>query len=137
MSLPASPAQVSASLQRRTDERAAQDWARAARSDPATCVLVARGTTHLVRHEPETQIVFLPPDQPPISVLEDSRLLLLGWFAGRRCLLADLPPELPFELAGARFEELRPLLPLLREQDARLLSYARALLNWRARHHYC
>lgn len=131
-------AQLTWSLQRRSEERAAPGWAAIARSDPQTRVLLARGTSFLVRHEPPTQISFLSPGQAPLPSLPDTQLTLLGWFEARRCLLAELPTEVPFEPTGAaRFEELRPLLALLREDEARLLSYARALLVWRARHRHC
>jgi NAD+ diphosphatase len=130
-------AQLTSSLQRRSEERVPADWAAIARSDPHTRVLLARGTSFLVRQEPGTGIVFLKPEQPPLPALADSQLILLGWFEERRCLLAELPPELPFEPLEGRFEELRPLLALLREDEVRLLSYARALLVWRERHRYC
>jgi NADH pyrophosphatase NudC (nudix superfamily) len=130
-------AQLTWSLQRRSDARAPADWAAIARADPQTRVLLARGTSFWVRQEPRTEIQFLSPAQPPLPSLPDSQLALLGWFETRRCLLAELPPQLPFEPAEGRFEELRPLLPELREDEARLLSYARALLVWRARHRHC
>jgi NAD+ diphosphatase len=124
-------------LQLRTEQRAPPDWLRAARSDPQTRVLVARGTTQLIRYQPQAQIVFVSLEQPVIAALDESRLLLLGWFEGQRCVLADLPPELALELPGTRFEELRPLLAQLREEEVRLLCYARALLVWRSRHRFC
>jgi len=130
-------AQLTSSLQRRSEERVPADWAAIARSDPHTRVLLARGTRFLVRQEPATGIVFLKPEQPPLPALADSQLILLGWFEERRCLLAELPPELPFEPVEGHFEELRPLLALLPEDEVRLLSYARALLVWRERHRYC
>lgn len=137
MASEARAAQLTWSLQRRSEERAPADWATAARSDTQTRVLLARGTSFLVRQEPRTEALFYPPSQPPLSALPDSQLLLLGWFEARRCLLAELPPELPFEPAEGRFEELRPLLAQLREDEARLLGYARALLVWRSRHRHC
>lgn len=130
-------AQLTWSLQRRSDERASPDWAATARSDPNTRVLLARGTSFWVRDEPRPEIQFLAPDEPPLPSLPDHQLVLLGWFRDRRCLLAELPPELPFEPSEGRFEELRPLLAQLREDEGRLLSYARALLVWRARHRHC
>jgi NAD+ diphosphatase len=42
----------------------------------------------------------------------------------------DVPP-------GATFEELRPLSPLLRGDEAGLLAYARALSIWRTRQRFC
>jgi NAD+ diphosphatase len=113
------------------------DWARAARADPRTRILLARGTAQLIRHEPETQIAFVTPEHPGLPALDDSCLTLLGWFQGERAVLADLPAEVAVVPPGASFEELRGLLALLREEEARLLSYARALLVWRARHRFC
>ncbi len=124
-------------LQRRSEERAHADWARAARADPLARVVVARGTAQLIRFEPQAQIVFITPEQLPLPQLDDSCLTLLGWFQGQRTLLAELPPEAPIALPGASFEELRALLALLPEEEARLLSYARALLVWRTRHRFC
>jgi NAD+ diphosphatase len=49
----------------------------------------------------------------------------------------DLPPENGLSVPGASFEELRALVPLLPEDQAQLLIYARALLVWRARHCHC
>lgn len=137
MSPEARAPQLSGSLQRRSEERAPADWAARARADPHTRVLLARDARFLVRQQPAAEIVFLPPAQPPLATLPDSQLTLLGWLQARRCLLADLPPELSYEPEEGRFEELRPLLAQLREDEARLLSYARALLVWRARHRYC
>jgi NAD+ diphosphatase len=137
MAQEARAAQLTSSLQRRSEERAAADWAQTARADPQTPVVLARGTSFLVRQEPRTETVFLRPDQPPVPALPDSQLILLGRLEERRCLLAELPPQLPFEPHAGRFEELRPLLAQLPEEQARLLSYARALLVWRARHRHC
>jgi NAD+ diphosphatase len=134
----ASAACARPSLQRRSEQRRPADhWLHQARSDPQTRVVVARGTAQLIRYQPQTQIVFASMAQPVIAALDASRLLLLGWFEGQRCVLADLPPEVSFELPGTRFEELRPLLAQLRYEEARLLCYARALLVWRSRHRYC
>lgn len=124
-------------LQRRVEEREQPQWARAALSDAQTRYLVSRGTAHLVRHEPHTQIAFLTPQAVAALPVDESRLTLLGWFQGRRCVLLDLPESLPFELPGSAFEELRPLLPQVPDEEAHLLAYARALLVWRSRHRHC
>jgi NAD+ diphosphatase len=52
-------------------------------------------------------------------------------------VLVDLPPESPFELPQASFQELRPLAPLLSGDEAGLLSYVRALAVWKARTRHC
>jgi NAD+ diphosphatase len=127
----------SPALQRRAELRSDSDWAQQARADPHTRFLICQGTTHLVRREPDTAIAFLSAHQPLIEALDDSCLVFLGWYGGERCVLVDLPPETAFALPGAAFEELRPLLGVLSEADAQLLSLARALVIWRSRQRHC
>src|SRR6185437_16130445 len=124
-------------LQRRAEERLRPDWADAARADAQTQYVVARGTRHLVRAEPQTGIAFVQPGSPLLSQVGETRQLLLGWFRGRRCVLLDLPEELSFEPPGTRYEELRPLLGVLPQEEAQLLTMVRALVIWRARHRHC
>jgi NAD+ diphosphatase len=70
--------------------------------------------------------------------LDPRRLVLLGWFKGMRCVLAEIDPHTPFEVPeGAAFEELRALAPGLPADEGGLLAYARALTIWRSRHQYC
>ena len=125
------------SLQRRAEMRTQPDWVEAARSDPGTRFLICRGTTHLVRREPETSIAFLGPEEVGLGAIDASRLVLLGWFRGQRCVLVDLPPDLSLSPPGTVYEELRPLLPLQAADEAQLLTYARALVIWRGRHRHC
>jgi NAD+ diphosphatase len=118
--------------------RVAQDWARSAMADPQTHFLLARGTTHLMRIEPAGTIAVVDARYPGLASVDESQLVLLGWFRGRRCVLVDLSlDEQVTTPPGTRYEELRPLLPLLHEDEARLLAYCRALLVWRSRHRYC
>jgi len=90
-----------------------------------------------VRREPQTSIAFLRPDDADLGVLDASRLVLLGWFRGERCVLVDLPPDRVLSPPGTVYEELRPLLPLQSPDEAQLLSYARALIIWRSRQRHC
>jgi NAD+ diphosphatase len=132
-----SPAAAATYLERRAEARQEPGWAQAALADPGTRYLISRGTTHLIQREPRTQIAFLGPEHPGIAGLDASRLVLLGWFHGRRCVLVDLPPASGLSLPGAGFEELRSLVALLPEDQAQLLIYARALLVWRSRQRHC
>ncbi|HEY4880767.1 MAG TPA: NAD(+) diphosphatase [Steroidobacteraceae bacterium] len=134
---PISIPQAAAALQRRAEARQEPNWVEAARADPATRYLVSRGTTHLVRREPQPQIAFIGPEHEGVIELGAAHLVLLGWFHGRRCMLVDLPPEISLRESGASFEELRSLVALLPEDQAQLLAYARALLVWRSRHRHC
>ena len=124
-------------LQRRTEERSRPDWLQAAQADPQTRYLVSRGTSHLIQPEPEAHIAFAGIEELAALPLDESQQVLLGWFRGRRCVLIDLPTEVPFQSAGTVYQELRPLLPQVPEDEAYLLTYARALLVWRSRHRHC
>jgi NAD+ diphosphatase len=91
-----------------------------------------------VRTKPEPRIEFVTRDHPVIRETDARQLVLLGWFRGIRCVLVELEPDRAFSPPeGASFEELRPLSPLLRGDEAGLLAYARALSIWRSRHKFC
>jgi len=128
---------VSSGLQPRAELRSNSGWAQEARADPHTRFLICQGTAHLVRREPDTAIAFVGADHALIDALDDSRLVFLGWYGGQRCVLVDLPPDSAFASPGTSFEELRPLLSVLSEADAQLLSLARALVIWRSRQRHC
>jgi len=125
-------------IDRRSEQREDADWAGAALADPETLYLLGSGTRHLVYTRPEPRIAFLEGGERAAIEADASRLVLLGWFRERRCVLLevglDSAPALPH---GASFEELRPLSPLLAGEEAGLLAYARALSVWRARQRYC
>ena len=121
-------------IDRRTDERERDDWARVALDDPRTLYLLASGTRQLVYTRPEPRIAFLDR----VTAADPDRLVLLGWFRERRCVLVEVGDEVPAELPQhASFEELRPLSPLLAGDQAGLLAYVRALSVWRAHQRYC
>ena len=105
-------------LQRRAEARLQPDWAQAALSDPTTRFLVSRGTTHLIRREPQPQIAFVGPDHELLAAVEPSQLVLLGWFHDERCVLVELAPDSDVSVSGATFEELRALVALLPEDQA-------------------
>ena len=125
-------------IERRAEEREDPQWLAAARADPATRYLIGQGTAQLLAHGPQPQIAFLANGAPLLRGLEPARFVLLGWYRGARSVLAELPPgESPELPEGTRFEELRPLAPVLPAEEAGLLAYARALSIWRVRHRYC
>lgn len=125
-------------IDRRAEEREDAGWARTALEDSRTLYLLGRGTTHLVYTQPEPRIAFLEGGERVVAAADPDRLVLLGWFRQRRCVLMEVGAEAAVALpAGASFEELRPLSPLLAGEEAGLLAYARALSIWRARQRYC
>lgn len=125
-------------IDRRSEAREEASWLDAALCDPATLYVLGKGTTQLVRVKPEPRIEFLTPEHPIVRVAQPQELVLLGWFRGARCVLIQLEPECAVNVPeGATFEELRPLSPLLRGEEAGLLAYARALSIWRSRQRFC
>jgi NAD+ diphosphatase len=125
-------------IERRAEERENPQWIAAARADPATLYLVGQGSAQLLQAAPEPRIAFLGNGAPLIATAPAESLVLLGWFRGARCVLVELPAGQTRELpAGTKFEELRPLAPVLDAQEAGLLAYARALAIWHARQRYC
>jgi NAD+ diphosphatase len=133
-------------IDRRAEAREQEGWWDEARGDPGTRYVLARGTAQLVAGEPRPEVVFLGGDHPLVQRASREAVLLLGWYRDTRCVLIeiderDAPPgddmAAAFGLPGARFEELRPLAPLLEETEASLLAYARAMSFWRARHRFC
>jgi NAD+ diphosphatase len=123
-------------LERNAWERDAEAWLEIARADASTRFVLARGTAHLVAPAPAPRVMFLPPEDPRVCAAREDDAVLLGWFDGVRCVLIESAPDQGDDSAG-RFEELRPMSPLLPEREAGLLAYARALGIWRARHRYC
>jgi len=125
-------------LERRAEQREDPRWIEAARADPATCYLVARGSTQLLSSGESPRIAFLDNAAAAAVASADAQLVLLGWYQGARCVLIDLPAEAaPATPPGTGFEELRPLTAVLAAGEAGLLAYARALSNWRARQRFC
>lgn len=130
-------------LDRNAWEREDAAWFEAARRDAGTRYILARGTAHLVVHEPAPRVVFLGGDDPRIALVQERQAVLLGWFEGARCVLVEDEAGEGSDRAdagatpGGRFEELRPLSSTLPEREAGLLAYARALSIWRTRHRYC
>jgi NAD+ diphosphatase len=125
-------------IDRRADAREQAEWLEAALADPGTLYVVGKGTAQLVRTQPEPRIEFLTQEHPIVRAAQPHELVLLGWFRGARCVLIQLEPERPVSVPeGATFEELRPLSPLLRGDEAGLLAYARALSVWRSRQRFC
>lgn len=124
-------------LERRAEARLDPEWARVAARDPGTRYVIARGTTHLVYSGSSGQIVYLNAAHPAIAAISESQLMLLGWLAGERVVLVDLPDENPLTLADTEYSELRPMLSVLSPGEAELLGLARALMIWRSRHRHC
>jgi len=125
-------------IERRAETREDGGWLEAALSDPTTRYMLGRGTTHLVQSGPDPKIEFLTGEHPIVRGTDPRQLVLLGWFRGIRCVLIEVEPERSVSVPpGATFEELRPLSPAMRGDEAGLLAWARALSIWRSRNRFC
>ncbi len=124
-------------LDRRSETRSSSDWLAEALADGGTRFLVSRGTRHLLRHAPEPGIAFVDRDHPLVRDADPSLLVLLGWFRGERCVLVNTHQDESAAPAGTLFEDLRPMLPALPDDEASVLACARALLVWQSRHRHC
>jgi len=125
-------------IDRRAEERDNPEWLAAARADPATRYLISQGTAQLLLSGAEPHIALLGAGSPLVAAAEPGSEVLLGWFQGARCILAELPVGRSLELpAGTQLAELRPLTAQLPAEEAGLLAYARALVLSRARHRRC
>jgi NAD+ diphosphatase len=125
-------------IERRAEEREAPDWLETALADDSALIVLGQGTGQLVRKEPRLAVEFVRRTHPLLQGLDPRNFVLLGWFRGARCLLAEIDPQARVEPAsGTSFEELRALAPGLPADEAGLLAYARALSIWRARHRFC
>lgn len=130
-------------LERRSEARAEPKWAARAQSEPGTRFLVSRGTRQLVRSDDKTAIAFLSIDHPLIRATDPDQWVLLGWWQNSPCVLVELPAPTvasPSHLEfppGTHLSELRPLLAALPAAETAVLTCARALSIWRARHRFC
>jgi NAD+ diphosphatase len=125
-------------IDRRADVREEDNWPASALSDPETLYIVARDTAQLVYAGAQPRIAFITGEHPALRNADPHSLVLLGWYQGVRCVLAELAPAQPFDPPpGTSFEELRPLSPLLPAEQAGLLAYTRALTIWRKRQRFC
>jgi NAD+ diphosphatase len=128
-------------LDRRAEARLRADWLAEARGDSHTIYICMREGAALVRAGDlagTTNVAFLSGEDPRVAgTVDPERIVLLGWYRERRCLLLDLPPETAIETQGESFAELRPLAAELPVDQAGLIAYARALQLWRANHRHC
>jgi NAD+ diphosphatase len=125
-------------IDRRSEERDDPEWLAAARADPATRYLISQGTAELLQSGVEPHVALLGAGSPLVAAVEPGSEVLLGWFQGARCILAELPVGRSLELPpGTELAELRPLTAQLPADEAGLLAYARALVISRARHRRC
>ncbi len=128
-------------LERRAELRDDPAWIAAARADPNTRYVLAEGARQLVSVSSGLDIALLRNGDALVSLADESAFTLLGWFRGERTVLveyeADALSRTPGLPDATELKELRPLAPMLPDDSASLLAYARALVLWRTRHRFC
>lgn len=126
-------------LDRRAQTRELVDWPDRALSDPTARFILVRGSAHLVHRDSgaeSSRIAFVDATHPAVRAAHPGQLIQLGWLDERRHVVVEVGDDVRVP-EDTSFEELRPLLANLLPQEVALLSYARALSIWRARHRHC
>jgi NAD+ diphosphatase len=112
-------------------------WFANALADPGSRYLPVWNSRNLVEGDPP-RAAMLQLDSIPEGRRNPNDLILLGRFAGNNVFSCEITgPEPPPVEGGARFEDLRMIAAALPADEAGLLGYARGMVSWRARHHYC
>lgn len=116
------------------------DGLRRVMADPAARVLPVFQEKNLVIGDGPVLPAVLPLARA-LDLPERARgLTLLGTLGNAPLFSADISecPQAPDIFAGeGRFTELRTVLPLLGEDHAGVLGYARAMAYWHSRHRHC
>ena len=118
--------------------RADPAWLESALADPRSRVLPLWDSLNLVADAEGATLhaAFLGIDE--IAAQRRPDLILLGRRNGTDFFAYEAesaePPAIP---AGTRFADLRTVAALLPDEEAGLLSYARAMIGWRRTHRHC
>jgi NAD+ diphosphatase len=112
-------------------------WFANALADPRSRYLPVWNSLSLIEGDPP-RAALLELSSVPGERRNTNDLILLGRFGNidvftYEIVSADRPPVEP----GMRFEDLRMVAALLPADDAGLLGYARGMISWRAKHHFC
>jgi NAD+ diphosphatase len=125
-------------LDRAAHLRQDASWFEAALSNPNSRVVPLWNSRSLVTDDAEPRAAYLPLSRIPETARNLSGLILLGAFGGVAMFAYEFEaPDPPPIDAGLRFDDLRMLASRMPEDEAGLLSYARALLFWRRRTRFC
>jgi NAD+ diphosphatase len=112
-------------------------WFANALADPRSRYLPVWNSRNLVEGDP-ARAAMLPLSAIPEERRNPRDLILLGRFGETDVFAGEiLGPDPPLVEPGARFEDLRMIAAALPADEAGLLGYARGMISWRARHHYC
>jgi NAD+ diphosphatase len=113
-------------------------WFDEALADAHSRVVPVWNSRSLIAGGDSPRAALLELGEIPAGNCNSNDLILLGRFDGANLFAYEIeslePPAAP---AGARFEDLRLVAAQMPEDQAGLLSYARAMISWRRTHRYC
>ncbi len=148
MAMTAEPGQLrpnfyaSGGLDRLAHHRRDAAWLAARLADPATRILPVWRAQNLIVAGAAPAAAWLPAIRAAALLREARDIAFLGYidsvahFAIEVSFLDDPAPVLSLAEA-ATFTDLRTVGPLLRHEEGALLAYARGLMHWHGRHHFC
>ena len=125
-------------LERAGHLRSDPAWFDAALSEASSRVVPVWNSRSLIAGEESPRAALLELSEIPAESRNSNDLILLGRFDGANLFAYEIESiESPPAPAGARFEDLRLAAAQMPEDQAGLLSYARAMISWRRTHRYC
>jgi NAD+ diphosphatase len=113
-------------------------WFDAALRDAGSRAVPIWNSRNLIADGDSPRVALLELGEIPAGSRNSNELILLGRFDGANLFAYEIesvePPAAP---DGTRFEDLRLVAAQMPEDQAGLLSYARAMISWRRTHRYC
>lgn len=129
---------VYAALERAGEIRVHEHRLRELVAGPDCRILPVWLDKNLVVDDDAVKAVWLTTTDLPLDDAESP--IFLGMIEGRACFALDLQaedPRLPTLEKHGRFTELRAIGPVMADEDASVLSYARGMCHWHRRHVFC
>lgn len=127
-------------LDRASRRRQDESWVRERSRDPMTRFVPIWDSKVLVTDGSKPRPILLRPEDSQRTLQQAESTVLLGESEGRTYFAVGLrdPDRLPPRLAeSGEFRPLRAVAALLEGQEASLLAYAKAMIYWHQRHHFC
>lgn len=129
---------VHAAMERASEVRVREEHLKELLEGPDSRIIPVCLDKNLVDSGDIVKAVWLNPRD--LALHDKESLVFLGIVDGCPCFALDLAPgdrRLPELERRGRFQELRSIGPLLADQDASMLSYARGMCHWHRRHLFC
>jgi NAD+ diphosphatase len=113
-------------------------WFESALKDAASRVVPVWNARNLIAGGDSPRAVLLELGEIPAASRNSNELILLGRFGDANLFAFEIEStEPPAAAEGSRFEDLRVVAANMPEDEAGLLSYARAMIWWRRTHRFC